>query len=62
MICHTMVAYCAAAKKESDLVFAVYQSTKTPVPANLYIDFRDSFGKTLDRMNKGFLYNTYLLL
>jgi integrase len=40
-------------KKESDLVFAVYQSTKTPIPANLYIDFRDSFGKTLDRMNKG---------
>jgi integrase len=40
-------------KKESDLVFAVYQSTKTPVPANLYIDFCDSFGRTLDRMNKG---------
>ena len=40
-------------KKESDLVFAVYQSTKTPVPSNLYIDFRDSFGKTLDCMNKG---------
>ena len=40
-------------KKEPDLVFAVYQSTKTPVPANLYIDFRNSFGKTLDRMNKG---------
>jgi hypothetical protein len=31
----------------------VYQNTKTPVPINLYIDFRDSFGKTLDRMNKG---------
>jgi integrase/recombinase XerD len=40
-------------KKDFDLVFAVYQSTKTPVPSNLYIDFRDSFGKTLDRMNKG---------
>jgi len=40
-------------KKDSDLVFAVYQNTKTPVPSNLYIDFRDSFGKTLDRMNKG---------
>jgi hypothetical protein len=40
-------------KKESDLVFAVYQSTKTPIPSNLYIDFRDSFGTTLDRMNKG---------
>jgi hypothetical protein len=39
-------------KKESDLVFAVYQSTKTPIPANLYIDFRDSFGKTLDSTNK----------
>jgi integrase len=40
-------------KKESDLVFAVYQNTKTPIPINLYIDFRDSFGKTLDRINKG---------
>jgi integrase len=40
-------------KKESDLVFAVYQNTKTPIPSNLYIDFRDSFGKTLDRMNRG---------
>jgi integrase len=40
-------------KKESDLVFVVYQSTKTPIPANLYIDFRDSFGKTLDHMNRG---------
>ena len=40
-------------KKESDLVFTVYQNTKMPVPNNLYIDFRDSFGKTLDRMNKG---------
>jgi integrase len=40
-------------KKESDLVFTVYQNTKMPVPNSLYIDFRDSFGKTLDRMNKG---------
>jgi integrase len=40
-------------KKESDLVFAVHQNTKTPVPINLYIDLCNSFGKTLDRMNKG---------
>ena len=40
-------------KKESDLVFAVYQNTKTPFPASLYVDLCNSFGKTLDRMNKG---------
>ena len=40
-------------KKESDFVFAVYQDTKAPTPNNLYIDLARSFGKTLDRMNKG---------
>jgi integrase len=40
-------------KKESDLVFAVYQDTKTPAPISLYGDLARSFGKTLDRMNKG---------
>jgi hypothetical protein len=40
-------------KKESDLVFAVYQSAKTPNLINIYIDLIKSFGKTLDRMGKG---------
>ena len=40
-------------RKDIDLVFAVYQDKKTPNPGSLYDDLRDSFGKTLDRMNKG---------
>ena len=39
-------------KKESVLVFALYQNIQTAVPRNLYIEFARSFGKTLDRMNK----------
>jgi hypothetical protein len=34
-------------------LFAVYQSTTSPNPKNLYVDLVDSFGKTLDRMGKG---------
>ena len=34
-------------------MFAVYQNTKTPAPKSLYTDLGRSFGKTLDRMNKG---------
>ncbi|HJT49409.1 MAG TPA: hypothetical protein VJ729_14585, partial [Nitrososphaeraceae archaeon] len=40
-------------KKESDLVFSVYQNTQAPVPKNLYTELVMSFGKTLDRMNRG---------
>jgi integrase len=40
-------------KRESDLVFAVYQSKETANPKNLYFDIVKSFGKTLDRMNRG---------
>jgi hypothetical protein len=40
-------------KGDTDLVFAVYQNTKTPGPINIYTDLAKSFGKTLDRMNKG---------
>jgi hypothetical protein len=35
------------------LVFAVYQSAKTPIPYYLYLDLARSFGKTLERINKG---------
>jgi integrase len=40
-------------KKESNLVFAVYQNTKTPTLFSLYADLCSSFGNTLDRINKG---------
>jgi hypothetical protein len=40
-------------KKQTDLVFAVYQDVKMPDPLNLYGDLIRSFGKTLDRMDKG---------
>jgi integrase len=49
----TTTEYRTPEKKESDLVFAVYQNTKTPAPSNMYIDLAKSFAKTLDRMNKG---------
>jgi integrase len=40
-------------KKESDLVFSVYQNSITPMLFSLYVDLSNSFGKTLDRMNRG---------
>jgi integrase len=40
-------------KKDTDLVLAVYQNTKAPAPINLYTDLVRSFGRTLDRMDKG---------
>ena len=40
-------------KKESDLVFSVYQNSETAALFSLYVDLCKSFGKTLDRMNKG---------
>ena len=35
------------------MVFAVYQSAKTPIPYYLYLALARSFGKTLERINKG---------
>jgi integrase len=40
-------------KKESDVVFSVYQNSETAMISSLYVDLRNSFGKTLDRMNRG---------
>jgi integrase len=40
-------------KKESDLVFSVYQNSETAAILSLYVDLCNSFGKTLDRMNRG---------
>jgi integrase len=49
----TITEYRTPEKKETDLVFAVYQDTKTPDPNNLYFELIRSFAKTLDRMGKG---------
>ena len=49
----TITQYRTPDKKDTDLVFAVYQSYTNPNPKNLYIDLVDSFGKTLDRIGKG---------
>jgi hypothetical protein len=49
----TIIEYRTPEKRESELVFAVYQNTKSPVPISLYADLVKSFAKTLDRMNKG---------
>ncbi len=49
----TIIEYRTPEKRESKLVFAVYQNTKSPVPISLYADLVKSFAKTLDRMNKG---------
>ncbi len=40
-------------RKETDLVFAIYQDKKTPNPDNLYENLANSFAKTLDLMGKG---------
>jgi integrase len=49
----TITEYRTPQKRESDLVFAIYQNTKTPAPISIYADLAKSFAKTLDRMNKG---------
>ena len=49
----TIIEYKTPEKRESELVFAVYQNTKSPVPISLYADLVKSFAKTLDRMNNG---------
>ena len=49
----TITEYRTPEKKVSDLIFALYQNTQVPAPMNLYVEFVRSFGKTLDRMNKG---------
>ncbi|HJT47717.1 MAG TPA: site-specific integrase [Nitrososphaeraceae archaeon] len=40
-------------KKESDLIFSIYQDSETATLRSLYVEFCNSFGKTLDRMNRG---------
>jgi len=59
-VCHidrdngkTITEYRTPDKEVNDLVFAVYQNTKSPNPNCIYNDFRESFAKTLDRIGKG---------
>jgi integrase len=40
-------------KKESDLIFSIYQNSETATLRSLYVELCTSFGKTLDRMNRG---------
>jgi integrase len=40
-------------KKDTDLIFSVYQDKDTPNPDSLYDDLARSFAKTLDRSGKG---------
>jgi integrase len=59
-VCHqdkqkgkTITEYRTPDKKDTDLVFAVYQDKKTPKLKSLYDDLSNSFADTLDRLGKG---------
>ena len=59
-VCHqdkqkgkTITEYRTADKKDTDLVFAVYQGKSTPKLKSLYDDLANSFANTLDRSGKG---------
>jgi integrase len=59
-VCHqdkqngkTITEYRTPDRKETDLVFAVYQDNKTPNPDFIYDGLGNSFAKTLDLMGKG---------
>ena len=59
-VCHTdkqkgnvITEYRTPNKKDTDLVFAVYQDSSIPNPDSLYSDLSRSFAKTLDRSGKG---------
>src|SRR5215831_1477485 len=59
-VCHqdtqngkTITEYRTPDKKDTDLVFAVYQDREKPNPESLYDDLGRSFSNTLDRSGKG---------
>jgi integrase len=57
-VCHnedgsTITEYRTPSREETDLVFAVYQTKRTPNPDGIYDDIAKSFAKTLDRMGRG---------
>jgi hypothetical protein len=48
-------------KKDTDLIFAIYQSKESPNPKNLYFEFAKFFAKTLDSIVfGGFQYLIYM--
>jgi integrase len=49
----TITEYRTPDKKDTDLVFAVYQDRNMPNPDQLYYDLSRSFARTLDRLGKG---------
>jgi integrase len=49
----TITQYRTPIMKDSDLVFSVHRSSGNPNPVSLYVEFRTSFAKTLDRMGRG---------
>lgn len=49
----TVTQYRTPIMKDSDLVFSTYRLSGNPNPVSLYVEFRTSFAKTLDRMGKG---------
>jgi integrase len=49
----TITEYRTPDKKDTDLLFAVYQTSGTPNPDFLYNELSMSFAKTLDRSGKG---------
>jgi len=59
-VCHhdkqkgkTVTEYRTPDKKDTDLLFAVYQDIRTPKLKSLYDDLSISFADTLDRLGKG---------
>jgi integrase len=49
----TITEYRTPDRKNTDVVFAVYQDKKTPNPGYLYDELGKSFARTLDRSGKG---------
>jgi integrase len=49
----TVTHYRTPNMKNSDLVFSAHRLSGNPNPISLYVEFRTSFAKTLDRMGKG---------
>ncbi len=49
----TVTQYRTPNMKDSDLVFSTHRLSGNPNPVSLYVEFRASFAKTLDRMGKG---------
>jgi integrase/recombinase XerD len=49
----TVTHYRTPSMKDSDLVFSAHRLSGNPNPVSLYVEFRTSFAKTLDRMGKG---------